>query len=311
MQNETDAATLTPVRPAFCNFDLTVGRVRRLSPHFTRITFTGDELDHFGTEGLDQRIKIVLPLAATGFDTFPSGPDWYGAWRQLPDEQRNPFRTYSIRAIRCDQRELDVDFVSHGDGGPASAWAATARAGDRAVVVGPDARAGESRVGISWNPGAARHLLIAGDETAVPAVSAILAQLPSDAVGRVFLEVPSAADMLEVRAPEGVHVHWLPRAVPDADYGMRLVDAVRGWVREHVREVSATRIELGDIDIDAEILWDVPDPASAPGPEDMYAWIAGEAGAVKTLRRFLVSETGLDRRAVAFMGYWRLGKSEV
>lgn len=311
MQKTTDAATLTTERPAFCNFDITVARVTRLSRHFTRITFTGDDLEHFGTEGLDQRIKVVLPLADTGFDSFPAGEDWYGEWRQLPEHERNPFRTYSIRSIRSHERELDVDFVAHGDGGPASAWAASARPGDRAIVVGPDARSSATRIGISWNPGAARHLLIAGDETAVPAVSAILGQLPADTVGRVFLEVPSADDILDIDVPERVTVHWLPRTEPHSGYGTALIAAVRDWVGEHVRTVSRAPVELGDIDIDTDILWDVPEQAAAPGPEDMYAWIAGEAGAVKTLRRYLVSDVGLDRRAVAFMGYWRLGKSEI
>jgi NADPH-dependent ferric siderophore reductase len=40
---------------------------------------------------------------------------------------------------------------------------------------------------------------------------------------------------------------------------------------------------------------------------DLYAWIAGEAGVVTALRRHVVREVGMDRREVAFMGYWRRG----
>lgn len=310
MTHSTDAAELTQERPAFSNFDLRVRRVRELSPHFTRVTFTGDDLAHFGTEGLDQRIKVVLPLPDTGFETFPMGQDWYTDWRALPDHERNDFRTYSIRAIRVPERELDVDFVAHGDGGPASRWALHATVGDRAIIVGPDARSSVRGSGLTWNPGSARHLLIAGDETAVPAISAILEQLPDSAVGRVFLEVPSRDDILTLDTPPGVVIQWIPRISPQRDYGLGLVSAVRDWVGEHVRAVAGSSVDLDDVDIDREILWDVPDATAAPGPEDMYAWIAGEASAVKTIRRYLVSECGIDRRSVAFMGYWRLGKAE-
>ena len=71
--------------------------------------------------------------------------------------------------------------------------------------------------------------------------------------------------------------------------------------------------ELNEVDVDAEILWEVPDTAPADANAahaTLYAWLAGEAGVIKTLRRFLVSETGIDQRQVAFMGYWRAGRSE-
>jgi NADPH-dependent ferric siderophore reductase len=42
----------------------------------------------------------------------------------------------------------------------------------------------------------------------------------------------------------------------------------------------------------------------------IYAWLAGEAGVIRALRRHLVSERGIDRRTVAFMGYWRIGRAE-
>jgi NADPH-dependent ferric siderophore reductase len=54
-------------------------------------------------------------------------------------------------------------------------------------------------------------------------------------------------------------------------------------------------------------LWEVPEE-SPFGP--LYAWLAGEAAVIRTLRRHLVAERGMDRRAVAFMGYWRLGRAE-
>lgn len=64
--------------------------------------------------------------------------------------------------------------------------------------------------------------------------------------------------------------------------------------------------DLEDIDVDQESLWE---PAAGTGC-GVFAWLAGEAGVIRTLRRHLVAERGLDRRCVAFMGYWRLGRSE-
>src|SRR5690606_4115426 len=109
-------------------------------------------------------------------------------------------------------KRLLVDFVIHlapGASGPASRWAAEARPGDRVVLIGP--RKGVDFGGLEFQPGAARKLLLVGDETAVPAVSAILEQLPVAAEGTAFLEVPVNADILHLTAPPGVEVVWLPR----------------------------------------------------------------------------------------------------
>src|SRR3712207_9350482 len=78
--------------PVYRPFSVTVARVRRLGPSFLRITFTGDDLEHFGAECLDQRIKVVLPV-----DGMPmcdlmgtdGGADWYGTWRAPPENRRS------------------------------------------------------------------------------------------------------------------------------------------------------------------------------------------------------------------------------
>lgn len=50
--------------------------------------------------------------------------------------------------------------------------------------------------------------------------------------------------------------------------------------------------------------------SALPAAEAPYAWIAGEAGTIRAVRRHLVRERSIDRRAVRFTGYWRLGASE-
>jgi len=289
------------------SFRTTVSRIARLSPHFTRITLTGDDLVHVGTDGLDQRIKLIIPFAdgtitdVGQFDQTQSMTDWYRRWRELPDELRNPIRTYTIRSPRPDAREIDVDFALHGTEGPASAWASTAQVGDPLCVVGPNSQCESPSGGIEWKPGAATSVLIAGDETAAPAICSIVESLPEGVTGEVCIEVPTEHDTLPLAAPDGVRVTWLARE--GAAHGSRLTAAVHAWGRE--RAATAAPVDLTDPDPD-EVLWDVPE--TVDGGE--YAWLAGEAGTITALRRHLVRDLGIDRRSIAFMGYWRAGRAE-
>ncbi len=272
-------------RPAYRPFAARVARTERISPTFLRITFQSDDLRDFGDECLDQRIKLLLPVAEHGLPdlTVVGGDDWFAWWRALPDAERNPLRTYTSRAVRRDLGEVDVDFALHGDMGPASRWAGSARVGDEMVLIGPDALSPARGLGIEWHPGAARSLLLAGDETAAPAICNILSSLPDDAVGCAF--------------------------------GSRLEEAVRHWVDCHVKvgAIAAPEVALADdaqplAEDDAEgIVWDAPVVHEG---STLYAWLAGESGCIKAMRRFLVRDTGIDRRQVAFMGYWRAGAAE-
>ncbi|MBN9159022.1 MAG: siderophore-interacting protein [Microbacterium sp.] len=289
----------------------TVAHRTQLSPNFLRVTLTGPDLVHFGTAGLDQRIKLVLPLPDGSFtdvgqfDETVGMMEWYRRWRELPDETRNPIRTYTIRAVRPEVREIDVDFVLHGTEGPASAWASAAAPGAPLVVIGPDARADETG-GLEWNPGDAGSVLIAGDETAVPAICAIVESLPAHVTGSVYIEVPTEADALPLAAPEGVAIRWLARG--SAAHGLRLSAAVHAWGETRAAEdepAATTGTELADPSED-EVLWEVPDAAVG----SCYAWLAGEASTITALRRHLVRDLGIDRRSVAFMGYWRRGRAE-
>ena len=131
---------------------------------------------------------------------LPTGPDWYRRWRALPDERRNPIRTYTVRAVRPVLSEVDIDLVLHGDGGPASRWAERAGPGDRIAILGPDAGYDGDHGGLEFDPPHSGPLLIAGDETAAPAICAILSRLPADAHGHAVVEGPAPADVLSVAA---------------------------------------------------------------------------------------------------------------
>ncbi|WP_210479112.1 siderophore-interacting protein [Naasia sp. SYSU D00948] len=308
--------SLAPVRPrpSYRPYRVSVRRIERLSPSFSRVTFTGPDLVTFGTAGLDQRVKLLLPLPGLGYDHLGvDDPEvletggWYLRWRDLPDDLRNPLRTYTVRAVRPSLAEVDIDFAAHGDLGPASAWVRRAVAGDELVLVGPDAEGEDPSAGIAWTPGAATSLFLAGDETAVPAISAILESLPDGTPATALLEVPTAADALRLEVSPNVDVVWLPRN--GAAVGTALDPAVREWIIDHLAalESAAAEQDLAEIDVDSALLWETP---SDPPAAALYAWLAGEAAVIKTLRRFLVRDCGLDRRQVAFMGYWREGRAE-
>ncbi|CAM5361948.1 siderophore-interacting protein [Leifsonia shinshuensis] len=300
-------------RPAYRPYRARVLAIRRLSPGFARVSLGCDDFATFGAERLDQRIKLVFPLPDGSFSALGAG-DWYGEWRALPEHRRNPFRTYTVRDVDQGERRLDVDFVVHGDGGPAARWLAGAAAGDELVVIGPDGLSPHTGVGIDWRPGAATELLLAGDETAAPAIASILEGLPPSRRAHAFIEVPTAEDALPLRTGPHTEVTWVAR--DGGEHGCALLPAVTGWLNEHPDVVAAAAAgrtqRLEDVDVDTGILWDSPERPDGHGAAagGFYAWIAGESGVVKTLRRLLVRGHGIDRGRVAFMGYWRLGRAE-
>ncbi len=295
--------------------EVEVVSVERLSPTFVRVELGGRGLADYGVDGdrWDQRIKLILPDPVTGGITSTEGADesWWGTWLEQSAAERGHMRTYTIRDVRGsgEQTTFVVDIVLHLEGdvvGPGSTWAARAGVGDRIVLMAP--RRGFDYGGIEFTPAPGADLLLVGDETAVPAVCTVLEQLPDDARGAVFLEVPHAGDIQDVRRPAGVSVTWLARE--GAVLGEPLHDAVvahlgipgaagrGGGRRGRPRPVG-----------DADLLLVRRGGARATSTVvgGTYAWIAGESKVVTGLRRHLVNELGFDRRQVAFMGYWRRG----
>ncbi|MEU0670008.1 siderophore-interacting protein [Streptomyces lavendulocolor] len=128
--------------------------------------------------------------------------------------------------------------------------------------------------GYAPDPAAAWHLLV-GDESALPAIAASLERLPEDAVGHALIEVESPDDEQKVAVPPGVEVRWLHRG--GHPVGEALLAAVEGL--------------------------DFP-------PGDVHAFVHGEAGFVKDLRRHLRLERQVPRERLSISGYWRLGKTD-
>jgi NADPH-dependent ferric siderophore reductase len=187
----TTSGETRPQRPMF----VTVTAVRRLSERMARITLTGDEVAEFDYAGPDHLARVFFPVAEDF--RLPVTQDWWPELQAMPAERRPVLRNYTVRRIDHARRELDIDFVLHGDSGPASAWACAAKPGDRIGVLSD---------GAEYEPGDADWQLIIGDEAALPAVAAILETLRTPA--HVLLEVADKLDILDLAAP----ATWLYRS---------------------------------------------------------------------------------------------------
>ncbi|MCO1594787.1 siderophore-interacting protein [Micromonospora sp. RHAY321] len=269
-------STVEPVALQYRFFAAHVVRARRVGASLIRVTLGGAELAGFAGGGRDQSVSLFLPHPGQDAPVVPveRGEGWFGAWRALPPDVRAVMRSYTIREHRPAAAEVDIDFVSHGDTGPASRWAGQAGPGDRVLLLGPAVH--DNRSVCFRPPDDTDLVLLAADETALPAAAGILAWLPAGTRVRAWIEVPAAADIVELPTEADAEIKWIVRGSTPAGSDL-LVTAVRG-----------ARL-----------------PAGTP-----YAWIAGESGAVRALRRHLVGERGIDRRRVTFAGYWRRGASE-
>jgi NADPH-dependent ferric siderophore reductase len=241
------------VRPPKPRFAVTVKRLERLTPRMVRVTFTGPELTDFAWNGPAAHIKLIFATEA--------------AQAALPgtDSPRPATRTYTPRRFDRDARELDVDFVIHGEG-PASAWASQVAVGQTLLIAGPG-RNYAVDTGADWH-------LLAGDDTAIPAISTILEALPPDAAATVFLEVVDAAEEHELHVGANTSVTWLHRGPDPSHAGGPLEATLRGF--------------------------QLP-----PGSGRIY--VACESGAMRRIRRLLLNDWKLSREQVVTRGYWKLG----
>ncbi|GAA2171571.1 siderophore-interacting protein [Agrococcus versicolor] len=247
---------------------LEVLEVERRSPHVVRVWAGGDGVAAFaGSEQTDRYVKLWFARPELGLEP----PYDVEALRAtLPADDLPVTRTYSVPVVEADR--VAIDFVVHGDVGIAGPWALAARPGDRLAFSGPSG-------GYLPDPDADAHLL-AGDESALPAISAALAWLVEHApaaVGTAYVEVTDAADELPVAAPAGVDVVWLHRGAAVAPGSSSvLADAVA----RH---------------------------AFVDGRTQVFAH--GEREAMKAIRD-VVQQRGIPRTDLSLSGYWAAGRTE-
>ncbi|KAE9642359.1 siderophore-interacting protein [Pseudomonas sp. PB103] len=292
-------------------FDVVLHRKTRLSPHMMRITLAGSPVNEMATWAPDQRVKLFFPAADGSQSSLAQEEGWYARFKSMLADRRPAMRTYTIRHLRAEQGEVDIDFVLHGETGPASRWALRAQPGDSMQILAPDQHfSAQEAGGFEWKPPhTLKQLLLVADATALPAAMGILDELAALAEPpqvQAFFEVDSAQDMLAVPDWPGLSVQWLIRdQANETAAGTLIVEAVReATLPVHVSPAGRA-IELADVDIDKDILWEIADTA----PEGFYGWIAGESAAVMSLRRYLIKECGIPRESLNLMGYWRYNKA--
>ncbi|MFM9367222.1 siderophore-interacting protein [Streptomyces sp. Da 82-17] len=299
----TSYETTLPVR------FLHVVRTRRLTPRMVRVTLGGADLADLRLDGPDQQVKLYFPKPGRRRPRLPErgvgGGDvmrWYEEFNAIPEAERPWMRSYTVRAHEPGRgpadATIDIDFVLHGDGaaGPATRWAAGARPGDVLGMFGPSAHFAKP-----LPLATADWMLLAGDETALPALGTIIEALPEGAEAVAYIEVQDAADEQVFTTRGALTVHWLHRGtVPPGRAGL-LLEAVRA-ASLPVGSGSGSGTGTGG----GSGSGSGGGPGHGSGSGSGYAWLAGEAGAVRELRRHLVGERGMAKQSVDFAGYWRL-----
>lgn len=195
---------------------LTVLRVERIAGLLARVTFTGDDLEDFVSASFDDHVKLFFSADPAQPLVLPTvGPDGV----KFPDGAPKPAaRDYTPRRFDAATRELDIDFVLHGDG-PASTWAEQAAPGQQLGIGGPRGSFVVPKA-FDW------HVLI-GDETALPAIARRLEELPAAAHALVLIEVPSAQNEIPLATQAQASVRWLHRNGTAPGYSTLLLQAAR------------------------------------------------------------------------------------
>ncbi|MCE9671207.1 siderophore-interacting protein [Myxococcus stipitatus] len=245
---------------------LEVLRVTPVTPHVVRITLGGEDLAGFQSEGADDHVKVLFPEPGKRRPVIPTmGP--HGPVL-APGEKKPDSRDYTPRRFDAVAGELDLDFVLHGSG-PASTWAAQAKPGDMLGVGGPRGSLFVSN-DFDW-------YLLAGDETAIPAIARRLEELPAGARAIVFIEVANASEEQRFETRADVKLTWLHRDGAEAGTTNLLDAAIRAL--------------------------EFP-------PGDYFAWVSGESLAMRPIRDHLLNERGTKKSWVRVTGYWKRGFSD-
>lgn len=231
-------------------------RTERVTPRMVRITVGDETLATFPGGGGDQHVVLYFYEAGV---TMPDPLTLVSA-RTMLGQIRPAMRSYTIRRHDPVTHELDIDFVLHGSG-VAAGWAAGVTPGEPLILVGPSP---------AYVPPAdvPRHVLI-GDETALPAIGAMLAQLPAGADVTAIVEIAAAAEAQDLPG-----VHWVHRDGHPAGT--------------------------------ADLLLPVVGSVTLGGP-DVAVWAAGERTVMHQVRKHFLDDRGLDRRRVRTTMYWRHG----
>ncbi|MGI8648033.1 MAG: siderophore-interacting protein [Mycobacteriales bacterium] len=246
---------------------VSVAAVRVLTSRMRRVTFRGAQLAGFNSPGFDDHVKLFFPRTGQRYPVLPiAGPDG-----PMPPASGTASASRSYTPYRVDPhvQTLDIDMVVHGDG-IASDWVRRAQPGDVIGIGGPRRS--------FLVPKDAPWQLMVGDETAIPAISRRLAQLPSHVEVTVVIEV---ADRAEQKALA---------SCLDSEAQLRLI-----WLSRD-GALAGTTCALQSAVREIEI------PVSS-----RYVWGAGESRQMRAIRSYLRYDRGIGPESMRVTGYWTLG----
>lgn len=244
--------------------ELQLIEVTDINPGMRRLVFTGDLHAHerdgvmmpeLISDGFDDDVRIIFPHPETGERPYPKplgdgNLDWNAEIKDL-------FRAYTVRAFDKEAGTLTIDFARHGSG-LAEDFSANATPGQKIWIAGPK-NCGALPTHTDW-------LLLVGDETALPAMSRCLEELPEGHPVTAVIEVaePEHIQQLDTRAD--ARIHWCVRTK-----GESFAEALR------------------------HITWREGTP---------FLWAAGEALKLRGVRAF-AKEKEIPREHIEIHGYWR------
>jgi NADPH-dependent ferric siderophore reductase len=242
-----------------------------------RVVLGGSGFDTFKpSEFTDSYVKLVFVADDVDMARLPQ-PLTLDSFADLPAARQPVVRTLTVRRADPVAREIAIDVLVHGEHGTAGPWAAAAEAGQPMYLMGPSGA-------YAPYPAADWHLL-AGDETALPAISVALEALPANAIGQVFIETAGPGDEIPLTAPDGVQINWIYR-------GGRADLIGEDRAGEHAPLIEAV--------------------TSGPWlPGQVHVFIHGEAQAVMhNLRPYIRKDREVDAKWASISGYWRRGRTE-
>ena len=175
---------------------MTVTQVQPLSSWLLRMTLKGEDMAPFDQRGMHVRLMfpevpgqrpVVWPtIEPSGAVHYPEGDDALTV------------RVYTIRQIRPESGEVDIDIVRHA-GGAFADWAETAEPGNKVGMIGP---------GGGYFPPAG-WLAIGGDDTAIPAILRILENRPDETGGHAVIGLHPHQTPFKIALPANFTIDWV------------------------------------------------------------------------------------------------------
>lgn len=221
----------------FIRTELAVSRKEYMTPHYIRVYLTGKDIPLIDNTTIGVNNKILIPPKGLNKIHFPEFDNERRQWHPMSVDIRPTVRTYTHRGIDLKKNEIWIDFVAHGEEGPASAWAIAAKEGD---VLGVLMKDGQTKLYAK-----AENYLLVGDATAIPVLGAILEDLPSGTKGTCIIEVHGKEDEQDLQSRADIQFIWLHNEHPQDS--SELAEIVKAQVLPEANRFAYVAAEFSSV----------------------------------------------------------------